>query len=354
FVVFIFALTRRPAPGGESAPRQPLPNAALPAATLLVALYFLFMGSGIPVSLQESFGTQTIEVRPSAEGTLAILGSVYEKNPVFGSGPNTFNADWLLYRPADVLPTVFWNSEFNAGFGHLPTALATGGLIVGVAWTVLILLFLYVAARYFFGPAARERSAFGVVTTGAGVLYLLVVHIFYVPNATLTLILFLLLGLFIASMHGTKAVPTTVVSFAENPRIGFVATLILVVAIMASFASVVGIGRLYAAGVAYGKSAFALANGNYDRTREHAESSFSLVPQDRAYQVAALSSLAKLNVLVNSQAADAAAQNEFRALLSDAIAMSGNAVGYNPRNFNNWVVRASIYASVVPLQIEGA
>jgi len=354
FVVFIFALTRRSGPSDAPALRQPLPNVVPSAAVLLVVLFFLFVGSGIPSSLQQSFGTQSLEVRPSSEGTLTILSSVYQKNPVFGSGPNTFAADWLLYRPADVLKTVFWNSEFNAGFGYLPTVLTTGGLVVGVAWAVLIVLFGYVGIRYLFGPAARDRSVFAVATTGSGILYLLVAHLFYVPSSTLTLILFLLLGLFLASMHGTTAVKTKVLSFADNPRVGFVATLILVVVIMASFASVVGIGRLYASGVEYGKAVFSLSQGNYDRARERAFSSLSLSDQDRSYQIVALSSLAKLNVLMNSQPADAAAQNEFRNLLSDAISASGQAVQYNGQGFNNWMVRASIYASVVPLRIDGA
>jgi tetratricopeptide (TPR) repeat protein len=125
--------------------------------------------------------------------------------------------------------------------------------------------------------------------------------------------------------------------------------------IMASFASVVGIGRLYAGGVEYGKSAAALSQGNYNQALNHAQSAVSLVQQDRPYQIAALASLAKLNVLVSSKPADdPSVQNDFRVFLSDAIAASGQATQLNSKSFDNWMIRASIYASVVPLRIDGA
>ena len=64
--------------------------------------------------------------------------------------------------------------------------------------------------------------------------------------------------------------------------------------------------------------------------------------------------LSRLDALVTSGASDEAAQNKFRELLTNAINASQRATDLDPKNYDNWLSRASVYASVVPIGIEGA
>ncbi|MES2014792.1 MAG: hypothetical protein V4437_03200 [Patescibacteria group bacterium] len=352
FVMLVLTFVRR---------RGTLPGLAFRASgiaaclALVVAIFFAFFGSGLSTALQNNFHIQSLEVRPSMQGTLGVLQYVYAKNAIFGSGPGTFADQWLLSRPAQILATPFWNVGFNSGFGAIPTALVTGGIVVGLAWLVFILWFLYTAARALLTvPAHSDRSYFLVAATSLASLFLIIASVFYVPSAGLTLLLFVFIGLFIASLKGTALARPVRVVFSESPRLGFLAVLVVAVTLVLSLVSLYGAGEVYASALSEGNALVRSNAGNIEGATASLTAASALSPQDRYYRMLTTLSLARLNVLVQKGGSDKKTQDEFQTILSEAVTESQNAVNANPASFDNWMSRASVYEAVVPLAIPGA
>ncbi len=320
-----------------------------------VVIFFVFFGSGAAGALQNRLNIRALEVSPSFSGTLGVLENVYAKSPFFGSGPNTFSSQWFLYRPPETLSTVFWATEFTAGFGYIPTAFTTGGMLVGAGWLLLIGLFLFLAVRALLTtPVASDQSYFLLVATALGSVFLLAVHVFYVPSQSLTLLLFVFLGLFMASVGATPLSRPLSVSFGQNPRLGFLTVLLIAVTTVISLVSVYAAGEVYASSV-FEARALARSNaGDIPGALSLARQAVALSPQDRYYRTLTTLELAELGALIRSGASDVKTQQAFQSGLTQAINASREAVNLDPLSYDNWMNRASVYAAVVPLQIQGA
>ncbi|MDO8523656.1 MAG: hypothetical protein Q7R74_00330, partial [bacterium] len=318
-------------------------------------IFFVFFGSGVAGAIQNRLNIQALEVSPSFQGTLSVLENVYAKSPFFGSGPNTFSSQWLLYRPLETLSTVFWATEFTAGFGYIPTALTTGGMLVGAGWLLLIGLFSFLAVRVLLTtPVASNQSYFLLVATALGSVFLLAAHVFYVPSQSLTLLLFVFLGLFMASVGNTPLSRPLSVSFGQNPRLGFLSVLLIAITIVISFVSLYAAGEVYASSV-FEAQALARSNaGDIPGALAAARQAIALSPQDRYYRTLTALELAELRALILSGASDVKTQQAFQSGLTQAINTSREAVNLDPLSYDNWINRASVYAAVVPLQIQGA
>ena len=352
FMLLVFSFMRRHLSGGETAPQGT--NGVAPIIALVVVIFFLFFGSGASNALQSRFAISALEVSPSAQGTLGILESVYSKNPLLGSGPNTFANAWLVARPAETLSTVFWATEFNNGFGYIPTAVATGGVVVALGWLGLIGLFLLTVFRGLVTvPNTGGRSYFLAIATAFGSAFLLAAHLFYNPSQSLTLLLFLFLGLCIASLSAPVSRSLSI-SFSERPRIGFVSVVAIAVIMVFSLVSAYTAGVVYVSAVIEGKSIVRSNAGDLPGALAFARQAVTLAPQDRYLRTLAGLQLASLNQLVQSGKNDAATQKAFQDGLSQAVSTAAAATAINPLSYDNWMARASVYEAVVPLKIAGA
>lgn len=349
FAVLIFSFMRRFVSGEEGVSKG---RGIASCITLAIVVFFLFFGSP-STALQTHFNVQALEVSPSIQGTLGVLESVYEKSPVFGSGPNTFSNDWLLVRPQSTLSTIFWATEFTAGFGHIPTALTTGGIAVGLGWLLLIIVFVYSAVRALLGVSGVGRSYFLLVLSALASLVLLAVHLFYVPSESLTLLLFVSLGLFIASFRGTRLSRSIAVHFSDSPRLGFVSVLAIAVMMVVSLVSLYAVGESYASSVQEGQAIVLSNSGDISGALAKAKQAAALSAQDRYYRDITNLDLASISGIVKSGKSDVTTQQAFQAALSDAISNAAAALALNP-SFGNWMNRAAVYESAVPLSISGA
>ncbi|PIR85252.1 hypothetical protein COU15_01795 [Candidatus Kaiserbacteria bacterium CG10_big_fil_rev_8_21_14_0_10_45_20] len=323
---------------------------------ILVFASFSIFFSGSSVFIQEQFNVGNFEVRPSVEGTLEVLSGVYRESPFFGSGPNTFSSQWLLYRPEGVLSSPYWNTSFLSGSGAIPTAIATGGIVVAFGWVFFLLMLLVTSARaLMFSSAVEESTYFLVSITSLGSLYLGVLHILYPPSQLLTILFFLFAGLFIASLVGTRMVRYIDISFIRAPRIGFVAVFTSIVILIASA------GALYATAVTYASSVYSaratalLNTGDLNGAFVATQQALQLRVQDQHYRALASIDLARLDSVFASDTGDRTEnQEKFRELFTRSLENSNNAIALNDKSFQNWFLKAFIYSSVVPLEIEGA
>lgn len=352
FATLLFAFMQRQKAQVSSV----LPTRAIASCLILViAAFFIFFGAGISTGLQTHFHVQAFDVRPSIEGTLGVLQHVYQKNAFLGAGPNMFSNAWFLYRSPEIAATQFWNVGFTAGFGTIPTAFVTGGIVVGLAWLLFIAMFLYVAIRALLTvPASDTRSYFLIAATSLASFLLIVAHIFYVPSQALTLLLFLFIGLLVASLRETELARPVSIVFSESPRLGFLSVLAVAIMLVVSLTSLYGAGKVYAGSVEEGNAIVKSNANDLEGSYASAMRAAALLPQDRHYRTLTTLSLARLGVLVGKGGTDKAAQDAFRAGLADAINASASAVSANPFSFENMMSRASVYEAVVPLNIDGA
>ncbi len=321
---------------------------------LLAAAFFVFAGSNTALWVQNTFGIQTLDVRPSAEGTLSVALNAYATNPLFGSGPNTFASQWLDSRPQAVIATPFWDIAFPSGFASIPSAVATGGAVVLLAWLFVLITLGLSMMKALLSPLSNERSYFLISVSAAASLYLLLVHLFYVPDAVLTLLMFFFFGLFLASMREAGVVKEHAISFSENPRLGFFAVLLSLVLAVGALIGTYGAVTMYASALHHQSALSLSAQGDLDGARAKIVTAISLSEQDRHYRVLAAIELGRLSQIVNSEMSDTERQTAFREVLTSAINASVRATELNPGNYSNWISRSSVYGSVVPLNIDGA
>ena len=329
---------------------------AAPLVTLAVALFFIIGSSTIGTALVNAFGVSIIDVRPSWQSTFEIGSHTYASSPLFGSGPNTFNTQWVKFRDRALNETVFWNVDFPAGIGSIPTSFVTTGLVGSLAWIGVIALFLFFGFRALLLRLPQETFIrFVSLSSFTGTLYVLALMIFTVPGPLVLAAGFLLAGIFVSSLrYGGNAREWGII-FARSPRAGFVIvfglTLLLLAAILAAY---VVVGR-YLSNVAYAESANLLQAGDLDGAGAAVGRSIQFAPSDRAWQLASAIGIASMNrIASDTTLSQADAQARFQAVLSSSIEAALTATKLAPNNYQNWAMLGSVYQTVVPLNIEGA
>lgn len=329
---------------------------AAPLATLAVALFFLIGGSTIGNALADGFGVSLVDVRPSWQSTFDVGSHTYASSPLFGSGPGTFDTQWVKFRDRSLNDTLFWNVDFVSGIGTIPTSFVTTGLMGALAWIGFIGLFLFFGLRALLmrmpeDPFIRFVSASSFV----GALYVLALAVFAVPGELILLAGFLLLGIFISSLrYGTDAREFGII-FARSPKVGFIIVFALTLLLLASILAAYVVVERYLSSVAYAESANALQSGDLVRASDKANQSIMFSPSDRAYQLISAIGIARMNEIAgDTTLAQADAQTQFQSALSGSIAAALAATNLNPNDYRNWAMLGNVYQTVVPLQIEGS
>lgn len=337
-------------------PQQASRSLLLPLATLAVSLFFIVGGGSLGNTLATSMGVSVIDVRPSWQSTFDVGSHTYASSPLFGSGPGTFNEQWMKFRDRSLNDTVFWNVDFTAGIGSIPTSFVTTGLVGSLAWVAFFVLFLFFGLRALFtrlpqDPFIRYVSAASFV----GALYVIVVGIFAVPGPVVLLAGALMLGIFISSLRYGKDARELGIIFARSPRIGFVIVFALTLLLLASILAAYVVVQRYLASVAYAEATTELAAGDLEGAALAAQRSIAFAPSDRVYQILAGIGIARMNqVAADTTLSQADAQAKFQEALSTSIEAALTATRLGPNDYQNWAVLGNVYQTVVPLNIEGA
>lgn len=327
-----------------------------PLVTLAIALFFLIGGNTIGSALATSLGVSVIDVRPSWQSTFDVGSHTYSASPLFGSGPGTFDEQWVKFRDPSLNDTIFWNTDFAAGIGTIPTSFVTTGLAGALAWIAFLALFLFFGIRALLMRLPEDPfMRFVSVASFTGALYVLALAIFTVPGPVVLTAGFLSIGVFISSLrYGTGAREKGII-FARSPRVGFVIVFGLTLLLLASVAAAYVVIERYLSSVAYAESAVALSRGDLEGAVAAADRSLTFSPSDRAYQLLAGIGIARMNQIVSDTSlAPADAQARFQAALSGSIDAAQNATRLGPKDYRNWAMLGNVYQTVVPLNIEGA
>lgn len=322
---------------------------------MLLSLACGYWSSSLYGKLPAKMQVAQLEVRPSWQGTYMIGEKALsgKKALLFGSGPNSFVRDWSLFKPAGVNVTEYWNVDFTAGIGFIPTTFVSTGILGIIAWMFFALSVLWTLIRALIGRSTMH----GILPAVLGAaLYLFAFHITYVPGVALSALLFMLVGLIIALESGepnarfswltlrfgraSETVPVVVVGLVT---LAFILAPIIAVRAIAS--------DLYVqkAVVAYNTT------GNLEQPLLYTKKALMIFPaNDLAHRAAVQIGLLQLQQIINSGAQDEATRASLQTKLQDTISHGLSAVSIDSSDYQNWLSLAVLYQNLAGVGIAGA
>lgn len=333
------------------------PISGVSLLVLVLACFFVFGGQGISRVIWSKINIGQVDIRPSWQTTLTVAQSSLAENPIFGSGPATFEKQWALYRPALLNQSIAWNTDFGAGVGYVPTSVISTGLIGFIAW--LAFLGTFVVTGYAALTARTESnvmSEFFILSSYLGAGYLWIIALTSNPAPSLLLYAFLLTGIFIASLRFRERFPEFSIDFSANPRVGFLAALGLTIVFLGSLGGLIAMGQQYLSAL-YLQRAIVIVGqtGNIEAASDAIQTSLSLVETDRAYRLATDLGIANLNRMAQAATNPTDADRQaFQNELAETVNFARRATEIDNSDYANWLSLGAIYQSLVPLNIEGA
>jgi len=327
---------------------QEFPNPrrfVLPLIVLFVSVLLLFLPTplrlNLPVVVSPSYGTSWgITHAALSPNTMDLL---------FGTGPGTYLYDYLMYKPTSVNASQFWSLRFDRAKSEVLTSLATLGVVGTLLWLVLM---FWVAAkaigRLVFERDHEEWKMTYVIFTGWAIL--LLTHLLYSSNFTMTFLLWGFTGL-LASQVCLK---TWKSDFSTSPRLGLGTSFAFALVAVLVVASLFITGARYAAEVAF---ASAVAedqsqDASIDEVIVHLNRAVAFNSLSDVYQRNLSSAyLIKARQLIADSAGGSERTPEQTQAIIDAVSASvgasARATAIEPNYVSNWVVRGSIYRDLM-------
>jgi len=326
-----------------------------PLAVAVISLLFLLPGN-LGGLLGESFGIAQVEVRPSWTATFEIVSGTIASDPVWGSGPNRFEQQWFLLKPEGINNTLFWNSSFNFGIGMIPTFAVTLGVAGIIAWVLFLVSFLYIGGKAVLSPHKDRLLNYFTLSSFLSALYLWIVAVVYVPNIVNISFAFLFTGIFVAMLVKTGFVRNAKISAVENPRIGFMVVLLLIVMIVVSAVGEYFFVQRFLSVHAFNKGVAAFnMEGDLNAAEAYMLRANNLYEYDTYLRSLADLQTVRLGAILSaSDVSEDVLRAQFQTALGNAIAYARRATEVDATNSLNWEALGNVYASVIPLQIEGA
>lgn len=325
----------------------------------VISAIFVFFGTSIHSVIPDRIKVVEFEVRPSWEGTFAVASAVYqERGFLFGSGPNTFNRQWGLYKPSGVNETAFWNTDFSQGIGFIPTSVINSGILGGFVWLLFFSMLLYRGARTLYSPPNDGDGRWHGVFLGlfGGVLYLWFFHLVYPPGVGLLALTFILTGIFIASQRVSGAIKTKTISFRDSGVTGIVSIVLLCLIILVAFFALLVSLRALSTDMFINRSVT-----TFNKTESVADARKELniavlldANNARAHRAAVELGIIEFQRFVQEGDTSEERLNELRSALEATINHGLTAVSTNESDYQNWLTLARLYEQLAGVQIEGA
>lgn len=309
-------------------------------------------------AIANKFDVHNIDVRPSLTVTLGISKAVLSQQSLLGSGPNTFERDWLIHKPVDINATPFWASSFPFGVGFIPTQVASTGVFGSILWLVFFVILIILGIKVLNRLPESKADRFVLVSTFLGSLFLWASSFLYAPSATVLMFAFLFSGLFISASMQSGIVSSRTINLKEVPRNRFASIV---------FLSAFAVGALYLgwAGFEKGASAFYFkkaldlsnAGGSLVDMETNVNKALSFAPNDSHYVALSRINFAKAQAAAN---ATTGTPEENQAIFEDAVRKSidaaKSAVTVNSGGYQNWVSLGLVYSALVPepISLSGA
>lgn len=322
----------------------------------VIAVLFLAVGPWFSGYISSFFNIVHVEARPSVDATVQVAqGALDGARIIIGSGPALFETEWPLYRPNIVLETGFWNTDFRYGFGLLPTFVITTGLLGGITWVLFLIALIISSIKVCRTKIEDTRDRYLVVSSGTVLGMLLLGMLLYLPSATLVVLAFVFLGLYLAALQklglfATKQIGTTV---------GVVQNIIRVVTLLLIIIAVAGFLKMTQKFVAHVYFQTALA--------ELVQTNRAAPVEPKVVQAARLDGIdtyfRSIGEIGTAQAQEMIVDvnngaepqpDEFRQAVNKVVGSYQQAIAYDPQNYNNYTGLASFYTVLVSIGVKDA
>jgi len=346
-------ITKRPS--DSSSYLQMVPWA--PVAGVVVSGMLLLWGSLANTGITKVFPVSALEVRPSVASSLDVVKAAHGssfKHFLVGTGPQTFNQQWLAHKPVSVNQSPFWNLDFNVGFSTFVTAIGTVGLLGALSWLVPLVLSLlalvYVLRAAHFSP--REKL-FGVYLATSSI-YLWCTTLFYVPSQNLILLAFALAGATVGFAFSKRQAEGAVEHApSQMLRVGMVLVSVALVAL--SGWTVQNISRRYLAEAHTNQGLLELQQGRSEVALTFAAKSQAVEKMGDNLRLGVDAGLARLQQLAQTGPTPTEQQkNDFVTQAQKTIPQGQLAIQLNPRDYRAYVSLGRVYDFLNSLGFTGA
>ena len=331
------------------------------AVFLLLSVLFIINpsvnGKDLTTKISEVTGVVNSDVRPNLKSTIIVAKQTLAKNPILGSGPNSFDKEWLLNKPVETNATPFWNVAFPYGFGFLPTAVATTGILGTLAWITFFVFYLMLGIKAMSKSHENRSDKFIVISTFFISLFLWIGTFSYAPSQTIIALAFIFTGLFVGASETTNVIDGKEYSLKHNRVKMFIGALVMIAVIIgiAVFAFITA-KKVLAATHFQRALVYSNEGKSIDEIESELGKAVTSSPADPYWGAVSQVELRRANnALSNNTASDEENQQTFQNALAASIAAIKNAINLNP-TYQNWVALGNIYSSLVPkpFEFEGA
>lgn len=346
-------LNRRAAQGDEGFEGTRVPWLALAGAA--VSILFLLYGATFNVALTKLIPVSSLEIRPSLQATMAVSGEARKGfgQTLIGTGPNTFGGAWLMYKPAEVNQTPFWNLDFNVGFSTVTTALLSVGFLGALAWLLPLLLVLAAVVRVMrLGVLSREERSVALPLILAAA-FLMAAAAVYVPSQNLIVLGFVLSGAVFGFLwrQGRSAVEEAPPTMLRGIAVLATAAALVVFTLAATVAT----ERRFVAAAYTGAGFSAIEKGNIDRA-------ISLAVRAQAWDTS--TDAARLRIEAGRRSLTAIssdtslpreeAQRRAQKELEATVAAAQKAIVVAPQDYRGYFALAGIYDFLASQGVQAA
>lgn len=310
---------------------------------VLISILGIIFGSFLNTTLFSRFNLNYLEVRPSISATIDINNQSLKENLVFGTGPATFESQWPMYKPNEILLSKFWNLDFRYGHGIILSFLTTLGVLGALAWIIFILLLVWFVGKAWFLKTKDVESKFILNTVSILTLVLWFINIFYIPTTVIFVTAFIFTGVFMALLDELNLISDR--KFLVNAFIRRIFAFILIVALLFIFINVVFkfISHTY-----FQKAVNLLAETNDTNTSLVLfESAREFDNTDIVYRaIARVEATILLNRALSGGQISAEQANES---IRKVVSSFESAVNYDKNNYINYVEFANFYSDLVAI-----
>jgi tetratricopeptide (TPR) repeat protein len=214
----------------------------------IVSILFVVAGEYLGGRISSVTNINYVEVRPSITATLDIARGVYADDVLLGVGPNRFADAWRMHKDPSINGTLFWNTDFNAGFGFVPTIFINLGILGGILIVAFHALYLFLGYRMLLRGSSVDSFwfYFGVTTFVASV-FLWGMSYVYVSGPAILLLAALFTGLSFVAYQALVPKSSLTLPLVSSRRQGFFLMTVVIVVITASVSILFTIGKQYVA-----------------------------------------------------------------------------------------------------------
>ncbi|NCT01822.1 tetratricopeptide repeat protein [Candidatus Parcubacteria bacterium] len=326
---------------------------AVAAVICVTSVSFIAAGDFLGKKMQQMTGVNYVEVQPSFEATIGIARGVYTENAFFGIGANRFVDAWQQYKNPAINETIFWDTDFSAGSGFVPTIFVTNGILGGVLLVAFHIGLLYLGYRMLLLPGKQDPYWYyiGIISLVASC-FIWGMSYVYVPGATLLILGALFTGLtFVAAAallpYTVKTIPLT-----TNRSRGFFLMVIIILLVSISIFSVYTVGKQYLAQSQFNKVQATATE--IEKIATVASTSYALYQDDRFLSARAQAYLVTVNQLLQVSEPTEVQQQTFITTAEQALLAAEEAVKKDSSNPDHHAVLAGVYSTLAAAGVEGA